>query len=140
MAATTNDSINRLRHIAALLPAEDAAWVSSAVDAAIAGAPLEAALGLRPGWRATHRMREQEALICELVARFGPMTPAAIASKIARFVCGAQNWRPGSAEELLHYVARTGGRPPSSRTVRRRLEACHSVPFVGKPAAPSSAS
>jgi hypothetical protein len=138
MAATADDPIAHLRRIASLLPAKDAAWLTGAVDAAIAGAPLEAALGLCPGWRATHRMREQEALIRELVARFGPMLPGEIALRIDRFACGSQNWRPGSIEELLFYIVRAG-KPPSARTVRRRLEACHPLSFVGKPAAPSSA-
>jgi hypothetical protein len=142
MAATTNDPITRLRRLASRLLDQgdpDAAWISSAVDESIAGAPLEEALGLYPGWRTARRMRQQEALIRELVDRFGPMPSGEIAGKIVHFACGSQNWRPGSAEELLYYIVRAG-RPPSARTIRRMLRAGHSVCNGGQPVALSSAS
>jgi hypothetical protein len=84
-------------------------------------------------------MREQEALIRELVGRFGPLSSGEIAGKIARFACGSQKWDPGSAQELLFYIVRAG-RPPSARTIRRMLEAGHSLDFDGQPVALSSAS
>ena len=140
MAVTTNDPITRLRRIASLLPAdcaEDAAWLTGAVDAAIAGAPVEEALGLYPGWRTAHRMRQQEVLIRELLDRFGPMSSGEIASKIDHFACGSQKWNPGSIEELLFYIVRAG-KPPSARTVRRMLKAGHPVCGGGQPVALSS--
>lgn len=118
--------------------AEDAAWISSAVDAAVAGAPLEEALGLYPGWRTAHRMRQQEVLIRELVDRFGPLSSSEVARKIDRFACGSQRWSPGSVEELMFYVVRAG-KPPSARTIRRVIEAGRSVtqnrtdPDLGSP-------
>jgi hypothetical protein len=122
VATRADDPIGRLRHIAAFLPAEDAAWLTGAVDAAVAGAPLEQALGLRSRWRTAHRMQEQEALIRELVARFGPLASGQIAEKIAHFARGSRKWDPGLISELLYYAVRAG-RPPSARTVRRMLQA-----------------
>jgi hypothetical protein len=132
MAVTTNDPITRLRRIASLLPAdcaEDAAWLTGAVDAAVAGAPLEEALGLYPGWRTAHRMRQQEALIRELVDRFGPMSSGEIAERIDRFTAGSRKWEPGTISELLYYITRAGA-PPSARTVRRVLAATAAWPFA----------
>jgi hypothetical protein len=135
MAATANDPITRLRRLASRLLDQgdpDAAWISSAVDESIAGAPLEEALGLYPGWRTAHRMRQQEALIRELVDRFGSMPSGEIALKIDHFACGSQKWEPGSVDELLFYIVRAG-KPPSARTVRRMLRAGHPLAIDGQP-------
>jgi hypothetical protein len=144
MTTSAVDPIARLRRIASLLPADcaaDAAWLTGAIDAAVAGASLEEALGLYPGWRAAHRMREQEALVRELVARFGPMSSGEIAERIDRFARGSREWSPGSISELLFYVVRAGALP-SARTVRRVLAANrsgHSVHSDGHPVALSPA-
>jgi hypothetical protein len=148
MAATINDPIARLRHFLREPCEEDAVWLAAAVDAAVAGAPFEEALGLYPGWRTealglypgwrtAHRMRQQEVLIRELLDRFGPMSSGEIASKIDHFACGSQKWNPGSIEELLFYIVRAG-KPPSARTVRRMLKAGHPVCGGGQPVALSS--
>jgi hypothetical protein len=128
MGKPADDPIASLRQLAALAcehgtedAARLAARLTSAIDEAIAGAPLEESLGLFPGWRTAHRMRQQEALIRELVERFGPLSSGEIAGKIKRFAGGSQAWQPGSVEELLAYLVRAG-KPPSARTVRRMLE------------------
>jgi hypothetical protein len=138
MAATTNDPVIRLRRLASRLLNRgdpDAVWISSAVDAAIAGAPVEEALGLYPGWRTAHRMRQHEALLIELVSRFGPLSSGEIAERIDRFTAGSRKWEPGTISELLYYIARAGALP-SARTIRRVLAASrrsgHPLSFDGQ--------
>jgi hypothetical protein len=134
MAASTVDPVDRLRRLASRLLDQgdpDATWLASAVDAAVAGAPLEEALGLYPGWRTAHGMRHQEALIRELVDRW-PMSSGEIAEKIAHFARGSRKWDPGSISELLYYIIRAG-KPPSARTIRRMLRVGHSACNGGQP-------
>jgi hypothetical protein len=144
MATPANDPITRLRRLASRLLDQgdpDAAWISSAIDEAVAGAPLEETLDLYPGWRTTHRMRQQEALIRELVARFGPMSSGEIAERIDCFTAGSRKWEPGTISELLYYIARAGA-PPSARTIRRVLAVSrrsgHPLAIDGQPVALSS--
>jgi hypothetical protein len=144
MATRADDPIARLRRLASRLLDQgdpDAAWLTGAVDAAIAGAPVEEALGLYPGWRTAHRMRQHEALLVELVSRFGPLSSGEIAERIDRFTAGPRKWEPGAISELLYYIARAGA-PPSARTIRRVLAASrrsgHPLSFDGQPVALSS--
>lgn len=139
-------AIGRLRRLAdALLKQkdEDAAWFKAALMVYEAGAgdgvTLCRAFGLAPtpgqeGWWTSQAGTRRDALLCEIASRFYADEPSErrqaerIAQRLARFHSGARLWRPGTIEELLHYLL-----PTSARTVRRALAAGRPLPAVAGP-------
>jgi hypothetical protein len=103
----------------------------------------DVAFGLAPtpgheGWWTSEKRTRRDALLCEIATRFYANEPSErcradnIASRIARFASGARLWRPGTIEELLVYIMRTGPAPPA-RTIQRALAAgrrCQMLPAV----------
>jgi hypothetical protein len=144
------DALGRLRRLADRLlehEDEDAAWFKAAMLAYEAGAgdgvTLCAAFGLAPlpgqvRWWTREARTRRDSLIRELARRFYRDEPSErrqadkIARRLARFASGARLWRPGTLEELLHYVVRLG-LPTSARTVQRALAAgrlCQNLPAI----------
>jgi hypothetical protein len=139
-------ALGRLRRLAdRLLEHEDgdAGWFKAALMVYEAGAgdgvTLDRAFGLAPtpgheGWWTSEARTRRDALLCEIAARFYADEPSErrqaekIAQRLARFHSGARLWRPGTIEELLHYL-----RPTSARTVRRTLAAGQPLPTVAGP-------
>jgi hypothetical protein len=130
-------ALDRLRRLADRLlehEDEDAAWFKATLMIYEAGeVTLDRALGLAPtprqeGWWTVEARTRRDALLCEIASRFyaGELSErcraAKIASRLGQFASGARLWRPGTIEELLHYVVAIG-LPTSARTVRRALAA-----------------
>jgi hypothetical protein len=122
---------------------EDAGWFKAALMVYEAGAgdgvTLCRAFGLAPtpgqeGWWTREARTRRDALLCEIANRFYLDEPSErrkaekIAQRLARFHSGARLWRPGTIEELLHYLL-----PTSGRTVRRALAAGRQLPAVVGP-------
>lgn len=143
-------ALGRLRRLADRLlehEDEDAAWFKAALMVYEAGAgeevTLDRALGLAPtpgqeGWWTIEARTRRDALLREIARRFyaGELSErrgaAKIASPLGQFAGGARLWRPGTIEELLHYVVAIG-LPTSERTVRRALAAGRLLPAVAGP-------
>jgi hypothetical protein len=143
-------ALGRLRRLADRLlelDDEDATWFKAAVMVYEAGAgdgvTLCSAFELKPTpgqegfWTIEARAR-RDALLCEIAARFYADEPSEssradkIESRLGQFAAGARLWRPGTLEELLHYVTAIG-LPTSARTVRRALAAGRRLPAIDGP-------
>jgi hypothetical protein len=153
MAAATNDlsHIDRLRQLASRLAEiddPDAAWISGSLAVYEAGASegvtLCRALGIAPapgqeGWWTREGRIRRDTLLCEMGCRFYTDEPSEtkqaikINKRLKRFVNGARQWRPGTVEELCHYLTTEDGKAPSVRTIQRALaagRACQMLPAI----------
>jgi hypothetical protein len=112
-------------------------------DAAGGQITADVAFGVAPapgqeGWWTLEARSKRDALLCELAARFYSGEPSArhrsdkISKRLRQFAAGARLWRPGTLEELLHYVTAIG-LPTSARTVRRALRAGQLLPAIDGP-------
>jgi hypothetical protein len=114
-------AVRRLQAIASALRLGDAElgnWFEAAIDAAIAGEPLERALGLHGSWRKSAAVRCRDEVLREIAAR--PPFAGRHAAEIARLILR----RPDLLAQLPANVKR------SDRTIRRALQSGQSNPLL----------
>jgi hypothetical protein len=137
------DAITRLRAIAArLLEREDpdAAWFVGVIRTYEAGdVPIDVVFGLRTtGYRTGAARKQRDDILAEMGRRFHADEPSdrqralKIRARIRQFAAGARQWRPGTVEELCHYVLKVCP-APSTRTIERALGGAPNLRALGAP-------